>query len=193
MEHSRSMANAIIKIKRGDVVDTLPILEDGELAYVVSKNQLWIGTPYGNALVNSNSSSDKPRGLTNDGGSYNTFTSDLGVVSKKGMIVGVSTTLDSGVRLNPASSGKSIGIVYDSDINHGNTLKVTTEGIAYVLLKDNTSCNRGDWVGMSDVEGRAIAKQDPASQTERFTQIGYALETVNAGLDKLVKVVLHFN
>ena len=136
---------------------------------------------------------------TIEGGFSIELINDTGAPSVKGTVVQASTNVDGGFQVAGADSAIPIGIVYDSDVPNGALCRVVVSGQADVLLKDNTPAIRGNWVGVSDVAGRAWAGGTlhpgtlPPDQAEHNRELGHCLQSVTAGTNKLARIVLHFN
>ena len=136
---------------------------------------------------------------TADGGYAIELINDTGEFSVRGTVVQASTNVDGGFQVAGADSAIPIGIVYDSDVAHGSLCRVIVSGQADVLLKDDTPAIRGNWVGVSDVAGRAWAGggihpgTNPPAQAEHNRELGHCLQSVTAGTNKLARIVLHFN
>ena len=69
-----------------------------------------------------------------------------------------------------------------------------------MLLQETTTATRGYWARTSITgAGRAdITNANPpgagiAEQQVHMTEIGHCLETVASGVNKLAKIILHFN
>lgn len=132
-------------------------------------------------------------GFTPEGGIYTTFINNTGT-SVKGTIVVASSTVNGGVDIAPANSQISIGVIYESGIDNGASVKVVINGKAQVLLKDGQSSTTGYWCGVSDVAGRMYQRNIvPGGASEHNQQIGSSIETKTSGTNVLAKVQLYFN
>lgn len=132
-------------------------------------------------------------GFSADGGIYITLINNTGGLSVKGTLVSACTTQDYCARITPASSDQPLGVILENGVGIGQPVKIAIAGKAYVLLKNGTAATRGNWVGVSDVAGRAYMSTDPSSTTEHWKEIGHCVESVTAGTNKLALCVLHFN
>ena len=119
-----------------------------------------------------------------------------GAPSVAGSIVSAGTA-DNSVRLTPANAPIPVGVMYESGVPDGDYCLVVITGRAEVLLKDGTGSSAGNWVGVSDVAGRAIADMHPGATppdtTEHNRELGHCLTTCEAGINVLINVLLHFN
>jgi hypothetical protein len=137
-------------------------------------------------------------GFTAEGGRYLTMTNKTGAPSVKGSIVSTSSTTTGGFQLSASPYYDPVGIVYENGIADGSPCKIVIDGIADVLVKDGTGATRKNWVGPSDVAGRANASAtDPpgggiSELQEHFKEIGHAQETKGSGTNVLVRCMLHF-
>lgn len=136
---------------------------------------------------------------TDIGGLAIQLTNKTGAPSIKGSVVSASTLNDMSIVLQ-STELDSIGVVLESGIADGGLCWVVIQGIAEVLLKDNTAATRGNWVIAADTDGRANATQPTpqpnntlSEHTTHFKEIGHCVESIVAGENKLAKVVLHFN
>ena len=132
-------------------------------------------------------------GFTAEGGLYETFVNDTGVLSVKGTVVIASPSVDSAVAIAPANAENAIGVVYDNGITNGQPMKVVTYGRAQVLLKNSQASNRGYWCGVSDTAGRMYKNSSVPSTTEHNREIGHSLETKASGTNVLAFIQIHFN
>lgn len=94
-------------------------------------------------------------GFTSEGGIYEIFINKTGADSVKGTIVVASTSVDNAVSIAPAGSPMPIGVIYESGIADGSSVKVVVYGKAQVLLADGHAATHGYWCGVSSlVAGR---------------------------------------
>jgi len=106
--------------------------------------------------------------------------------------VGNSTTVNNTLMLAPASSINPIGAVAVSCAN--NVLcTIATGGKVTVMLKDTTNCTSGQWVGVSDVAGRAYCINDPVAVGTHNQEIGHSYSNSGNGTNKTIEIVMHFN
>lgn len=130
---------------------------------------------------------------TADGGNYLNLINQTGATSIKGTLITISSTLDNAVRISTDARSVVCGVIYEDGIANGSTVKVVVSGKAQVLLKNTIAAVHGDWVGISNVAGRAYTKTDPPTgNAEHDLQVGLALESKAAGTDVLVNVLLRF-
>lgn len=132
-------------------------------------------------------------GFTSEGGFYEKFINKTGASSVKGTIVVASTSTDNAVGKAPAGSTMPIGVIYETGIADGSSVKVVVYGKAEVLLADGQSATHGYWCGVSaSVAGRMY--QDVAPPTDNHSrEIGHSLQTHASGTDVLSLVQIHFN
>ena len=135
-------------------------------------------------------------GITNAGhiGIGNKMINKTGVATVKGTVVQADTTTDFAFKLVDANGINAIGIVYDNGIVDGSLCKVIKKLNADVLLKDATLSTHGNWVGVSDVAGRANATlADPPAHPQHSKEVGHCEESKGADTDVLAECDLHFN
>ncbi len=121
------------------------------------------------------------------------LTNKTGVASVKGTIVEAHAGTDNAFRVCDASSIESFGVVYEDGIADGSECLVVIGGRCQVLLKDATLSTRNNWVGVSDVAGRADATgASPAAAPQHFKEIGHCIESKAADTDVLAFIILHF-
>ena len=131
--------------------------------------------------------------LTSNGGYAIRMINKTASPSVKGTVVTVSSNTDNAFMIAPGSSTKPIGVVFESGIADGSLCLIVVAGICEVLLKNNTSAVRGNWVTVSDTDGRADATVSSPNPATVFASIGYALESKTSGTDVLLKTTLHLN
>jgi len=135
-------------------------------------------------------------GVTNNGhiGIGNLMINKTGVASVKGTVVQADTTTDFAFKLCDADGNDAIGVVYDNGIADGGLCLIIKHLAADVLLKDATLSTHGNWVGMSDVAGRADATGlSPPAAPAHFKEIGHCVQSKGADTDVLAEVDVHFN
>ena len=131
--------------------------------------------------------------LTREGGVALRLTNETGAASVKGTIVEAHAATDNAFRVCDASSIESFGVVYEDGIAEHAECLVVIGGRVRVLLKDATASARNNWVGVSDVPGRADASgASPAAAPQHFKEIGHCIETKGADTDVLAYIILHF-
>lgn len=131
-------------------------------------------------------------GFTPDVGIYQTFINNTGT-SVKGTIVVASSSVDNAVDIAPANSSFPIGVVFESGVSNGSSVKVVIYGKAQVLLKNSETSTHGYWCGVSDVNGRMYELVTVPNVTDHWKEVGHSLETKTGGTDVLVWVQVHFN
>jgi hypothetical protein len=136
--------------------------------------------------------------FTDDGGIAVWMVNDTGALSVKGMVISPGSVTNSFDAI-PADDPDPIGVVYDGGIGDGELCRVVVSGTAYVLLQDSTASTVGNWVRVSATQaGRvnATASAPPgggvAELDQHVRECGHCLETVGAGTDKLMLMVVHF-
>lgn len=121
-----------------------------------------------------------------------------GSVTVKGSLVSASTTTDLAFQLQ-ANQFDTIGVVSESGIADGQLAYIIIQGIADILLENNTSSTRGNFIFSSTVDGRANASLSVPdggtiqSINEHFKEIGHCIESKSAGTNVLCKAIIHFN
>lgn len=131
--------------------------------------------------------------LTREGGLALRLTNKTGVASVKGTIVEAHAGTDNAFRVCDANSVEPFGVVYENGIADGEECIVVIGGRVQVLLKDLTLSTRNNWVGVSDVAGRAIATgASPPAAPTHFKEIGHCIESKGADTDVLAFCILHF-
>ena len=137
--------------------------------------------------------------ITPEGGIAVRLINKTGATSIKGTIVSASFTTDNAFQVSAIDSVIPMGAVYESGVPDGQFCWVVVSGIAEVLLKDATPAVRGNWVGTADVAGRVLAGggghpgTNPPAQAEHNKELGHCLESKDAGVNVLVKIIMHFN
>jgi hypothetical protein len=116
-----------------------------------------------------------------------------GNVTKKGSVVESSPDYDTSFRLC-SNELNSFGVVAEDGIADGESVWIWVSGsTCKVLLKDSTSATRGHVALAADTDGRFISVAAPVNDAAHWKQIGYVLESKNAGTDVLVLCNLIFN
>ncbi len=133
--------------------------------------------------------------LTTEGGVAHLYTNKTGAASVKGEIVVCDTSTDDAVDLAAADDVDNIGVFYESGIADGASVWVVTDGKAHVMLKNATASTRGNWVKVSDVEGRADATgaESPGAILAHSREVAHCLETKGGDTDVLALCQLHQN
>ena len=132
--------------------------------------------------------------LTKEGGLALRLTNKTGVASVKGTIVEAHAGTDNAFRVCDANSVESFAIVYEDGIADGSECLVVVGGRCQVLLKDATASTRNNWVGVSDVAGRADATgASPPAQPDHFKEVGHCIESKGADTDVLAYMIMHHN
>ena len=132
--------------------------------------------------------------LTPEGGLALRLTNKTGVNSVKGTIIEAHAGIDNAFRVCDANSVESFGIVYEDGIADGSECLVVVGGRCQVLLKDATASTRNNWVGVSDVAGRADATgASPPAQPDHFKEVGHCIESKGADTDVLAFMIMHHN
>lgn len=132
-------------------------------------------------------------GFTSEGGIYETFINKTGGISVKGTIVVASTTDNNAVSTAPVASSMPIGIIYESGINDGSSVKVVVSGKAQVLLANGQSATHGYWCGVSNSVGGRMYQEPTPPPANHPQEIGHSIETSSSGTDVLSLVQVHFN
>ena len=124
----------------------------------------------------------------------NRIINKTGVVSVKGTLVETSDTTDFAFRVSVGDTYECIGVVYEDGVADGDRCLIIDRGIAEVLLKNATGCTHHDWMGVSDVAGRAYSggASPPAAPTY-FKEVGHCFQTNAGGTDELAEIEVHFN
>ncbi len=124
----------------------------------------------------------------------NRLINKTGVASVKGTLIEAHATTDFAFRVAVGDTYECIGVVYYNGIADGERCLVIDRGIAEVLLKNATGCAPHDWMGVSDVAGRAYSggASPPAAPTH-FKEVGHCFQTNAGGTDELAEIEVHFN
>jgi hypothetical protein len=130
--------------------------------------------------------------ITKEGGFALYFINKTGAASVKGTIVSASTTTDDAVEIESADGIDPIGVIYKSGVADGDKVLVVISGKAEILLKDTIAATHGDWLGVSDVAGRAFSQANPPATIVHDREIGHSIESIAGGSDVLVTGVLHY-
>jgi len=131
-------------------------------------------------------------GFTSEGGMYETFINNTGT-SVKGTVVNASITVGNAVDIAPANTPLPIGVIYNSGIANGSSVKVVVYGKAQVLLKNSEVATVGYWCGVSDVAGRMYQQATVPSTTDHNREVGHSLATTASGTNVLSLIQMHFN
>lgn len=124
---------------------------------------------------------------------YKYIINNTGVASEKGRLVEMDTTTNQAI-FTTANSLEPIGVIDESGIANGDTMRIVVGGDTEVLLDDNVGCTAGDWASTGQI-GYADATVNPNPITH-FQEIGHYSETVAAGgvgTHVLAKLIMHFN
>ena len=136
--------------------------------------------------------------LNEFGGQMLPLINKTGAPSVKGSVVSLSLTTDNAFALQ-SNEYDAIGVVYEGGVADGQECLVVVNGVAQVLLENNTVATRGYWVYSSAVDGRANASLAlPPGGTisaleNHFKEIGHCMESKAAGTNVLAKCIIHFN
>lgn len=103
----------------------------------------------------------------------------------KGEAVSVKAGADNTVEKTTASTYGTIGFVYD-DAAADADVWVVISGVGYALLKDTVAADAGDYVVITDVDGRVDA--DASSATGE--NLGRCIKDHIAGVDVLALMVI---
>jgi hypothetical protein len=117
--------------------------------------------------------------ITTEGGITSVLNNGTGANSIKGTLVKGGA---SGASSVVAGDTSWVGVIYENNRSDGDTVRVVVSGIAQVLLKDTVGVTVGELVGISSVAGRV--------DTTYTVKVGQVLETIIAGTDQLVTVLL---
>ena len=121
------------------------------------------------------------------------LTNKTGLPSVKGTVLDVSLTDDLAVRAEGIGGIDPIGVMYSDNIADGLPVLVVISGIAEVLVDDGNAITRGFWAGTSDTTaGRAQGTINPPATVKHDQEIGHFMESKGAGVDVLVKAILHY-
>lgn len=131
--------------------------------------------------------------LTPEGGFAILLNNKTGGTSVKGSIVAVGAAVASSVILAPANSEVNIGVIYNAGVADGADVWVVTHGMADVLLKDGQAGVMGQWVGVSDVAGRAYCTSAPGTTSEHNREVGHCMQTISSGTGVVMRCHLHQN
>jgi len=138
--------------------------------------------------------------FTDEGGLAISLLNKTGSASVKGTVLISSTSTDSAVAVAPGDSYSPMGVMYESGIADGEYCWVVVSGLVDVLIKDGTAAVHGNWVGMSDTNGRAdatsVAPPDGGlleGLIEHMKEIGKSMQSKSSGTDVLCRCNLHFN
>lgn len=131
--------------------------------------------------------------LTAEGGVAIVMINKTGLLSVKGTVLDASLVQDLAVDIEVAGDIDPIGIMYSEGVADGLPVLVVISGIAEILVDDAAAVNSGDWAGVSDTtNGRAQAAINPPATVKHDQELGHFVESKGAGVDVLVKAILHF-
>ncbi len=127
-------------------------------------------------------------------GQGNRLINKTGLSSVKGTLIEAHATTEFAFRLAVGNTYECIGVVYTTGIADGDRCLVIDRGIAEVLLKNATGCSPHDWMGASDVAGRAYSNgASPPAAPTHFREVGHCFQTNAGGTDELAEIEVHFN
>lgn len=120
---------------------------------------------------------------------------NTGDVSKRGIAVEASHTIDGGVDIHPANGNECMGFIAEDGVAVGDIMRIHTGGYIYILLEDGTAAVNGGWIRSSTtVAGRMTANTaSPPAAPLHFLEGGHNLEAKDAGVDVLSRAEIHFN
>ncbi len=131
--------------------------------------------------------------ITLDGAFCVKLVNKTGADSAEGNPVSVPIASDNidvngSVKLTIANGENSVGIVQDSGVADGETIRVAFGGLSNVLLKNNTSCVKGEYAYMSDTIGRVVSTPTKATAGEKM--LGVFTASVTGGTDILAPIII---
>jgi len=132
---------------------------------------------------------------TIEGGLARYMTNKIGADSVKGSVIKICCTNEDSVILCPTGDDCPSGIIYDNGVADGDLVLVVYAGIAEILVDNSTAVVCGYWAGTSDTTaGRAkVLSAPPAPPADgRNQELGFFIESKNAGTDILAKTIIHF-
>ena len=109
----------------------------------------------------------------------------------------VSASIDDDYSIRPQDvEFDCVGFAY-GDIPDNTEGWVVTSGVAQALLENGTAGTRGYWCKAAPTNGRIVTTTPPSglgalTTAEHFKEVGHCIESVSAGTDKLVYLLLHF-
>jgi len=138
--------------------------------------------------------------FTGEGGRAVSLINDTGSTSVKGTIVVASSNLDLAFSISDADEEQPIGAVYEDGVANGGFCFVVVGDLGDVLLEDGTSGTRGYWVRTSETQQGRVDATNPAPPGggipelgRHMAEIGHSHQSVSAGKDKLMRMMIHFN
>lgn len=131
--------------------------------------------------------------ITDLGGIAIGLINKTGALSVKGTIVEASTILDNAVGIEETGGKEPIAVIYNSGVPDGELVFVVISGRAEVLVEDNHTVIRGNWLGTSDSQaGRVDSSLEPPATSKHDQEVGHATTGTLAGIDQTVIAVIHF-
>jgi hypothetical protein len=133
--------------------------------------------------------------ITPEGGFAVKLVNATGSASVKGSLVMADNSAFETFNLETANGIDPFGVVYEAGVPNGSRCFVVVGGVADALLTDGTSSTFGNWVAVSVTQaGRVDANAaSPPNQTRHFQEVGHCFQSVTAGVNKLCRIVMHFN
>lgn len=130
--------------------------------------------------------------ISPEGGYLFPLINDSGIISEKGTVISMSTgSIDSAYNITAANGINPIGVVYESGIMNGEKCLCVLNGIAQVLLQNDTATSRGNWASMSTDRGR-ITNTPTKSSISFQQQVGFCMQETVSGTDVLTLIKLQF-
>ena len=130
---------------------------------------------------------------TKEGGVAMWLINKTGLPSVKGTVLDASLTDDLAVGIEGVGDIDPFCIMYSDGIDDGLPVLVVFSGIAEVLFDDGIAVARGGWAGTSDITaGRAQFNISPPATAKHDQELGHILESKDAGVNVLVKTLLHY-
>lgn len=134
-------------------------------------------------------------GITSSGGVYiQMLNTDASV--KKGNVVSVNSSYTNSIEnINSSNINRKIGVYNSTITNIGNYIPIVISGIADVLVEDNTSVSKGDYVILSKTQWGRIKSNGTTnvSDTDLNYYIGIATSSCTSGIDNTITVFLDMN
>lgn len=118
------------------------------------------------------------------------FINGTGSISQKGKVAALSKTADNTVVTASDDSGVIAGVIYESGILNGESVRVAISGETEVMLEDGQDALAGYWCGVGQ-NGGMYQKEQPESE-DLPKRIGYSLQSKTGGASVLAKVLLRF-
>ena len=138
--------------------------------------------------------------FTKEGGLAVLIVNKTGAATVKGTLVEPSPSTASAFAVSGTSAFDPIGVVYDSGIDDGQKAWMVILGIADVLMQDDNGVSLEDFMqGSVTQAGRAYSPgsipdgQSFAAVNNHFREIGHSLQAIEAGTNKLCRILMHFN